>query len=126
MQKVRLVAAILLALPLIVFGGNYFLELFEIEEQGSRAGLKLLNDMRAGGLMTPIALSHVVIGLFLLLTPTRFAAGLLQLPITIGIVAFHVTMLPEGNLIAVAMLVLNLVVVTDGRRFSALLATDGG
>jgi len=79
--------------------------------------------MRAGGLMAPIAASHVLIGLLLLIPRTRFAAALLQLPMTLGILAFHVTMLPEGTPIAVVMLALNSVVLAQRTRLRALLDT---
>ena len=108
MSKLRIVCAVLLALPLILFGGNHFVQAFELPPGAGGAGEDLLQALRDGGLMTWIAASHVVIGLGLLVPRTRFAAGLLQLPISLGIVAFHATMLPEGNGIAIVMLVLNL------------------
>jgi hypothetical protein len=39
-----------------------------------------------------------------------------QLPVTIGIVAFNVTMFPRGIALAIGMLVLNLGVVLPSRR----------
>ena len=71
--------------------------------------------------MAPISASHVLIGVALVIPLTRFAAALLQLPISIGIAAFHVTMLPEGNAVAFAMLALNCVVVAEPRRVLSLL-----
>lgn len=115
--------AILLALPLLAFGGNHFLHLFEVPDpEGAQAGVDVLQAMRDGGLMAPIAASHVVIGALLLVPATRFAAGLLQLPMSVGIVAFHVTMLPEGTGPGVVMLVLNAMVVADPARLRALLS----
>jgi hypothetical protein len=121
MNKLRIAAAVLLALPLLVFGGNHFLELFQMPAFGPSAGTRLLQSMRDGGLMMPIAASHVIIGLMLLLPHTRFLGALLQLPISLGIVAFHVTMLPEGNIMAFVMLGLNLLVLTEAGRFRSLL-----
>ena len=70
--------------------------------------------------MTWIALSHVAVGLMLLLPSTRFTGGLLQLPISLGIVAFHAEMHPAGLGPGVVMLVLNLVVLLDGHGCKAL------
>ena len=125
MAKARLICAVLLAIPLIVFGGNYFVHLFEVPppEQAS-AGTELLDAIRDGGLMLPIAASHVLIGAMLLVPRARFAGALLQLPMSVGILAFHVTMLPEGNIIAAVMLLLNLVVLADGKRVAELLGSD--
>ena len=69
-----------------------------------------------------LAAGHLVIGLMLLVPRTRFAAGVLQLPITVGIVAFNVTMFPHGVPLAIGMLAVNLGVVADRSRIERLLA----
>ncbi|MHC4847752.1 MAG: hypothetical protein ACYTEG_04780 [Planctomycetota bacterium] len=121
MGKARMISAILLALPLVVFGANYFLHLFSIEAEGEQAGIDLMKAMQDGGLMAAIAASHVLIGALLIIPRTRFAAALLQLPISLGMVAFHVTMMPAGLAPAAVMLALNLVVLADAGRLRALL-----
>ena len=121
MRRLRWIAALLLAIPLVVFGGNYFLELFALPEGDGGKGDQLLQAMRDGGLMSAISLSHVLVGVLLVIPRARFAGALLQLPISLGILAFHVTMLPAGNAVAIVMLALNLIVLADGRRLSALL-----
>ena len=126
MNKLRLASAWLLALPLIVFGGNAFAQLFEMPESEPSPGVDLLQAMHDGGLMTAIAASHVLIGLMLLLPRSRFAAGLLQLPLSIGMVAFHATMLPEGLAMAGVLLALNLLVIADGARLRSLFAAPAG
>jgi len=125
MKRARLICAILLALPLIGFGASYFIPGIEPPPppDPEASGVKLIEAMRAGGLMAPIAASHVLIGLLLLIPRTRFAAALLQLPMTLGILAFHVTMLPEGTPVAIVMLALNSVVLAHGTRLRSLLGT---
>src|SRR5688500_16591806 len=108
MSKLRLGCALLLALPLVVFGSNYFLRFFALPAGDGSAGANLLQAMRDGGLMSAIALSHVLAGILLSMPRTRFAGALLQLPMSLGIVAFHATMLPEGLVMAIPMLLLNL------------------
>jgi hypothetical protein len=126
MNKVRLVAAVLLSLPLIVFGANGLLEFFSLPAGDGLEGDQLLQALRAGGLMPVIALSHVVVGLGLLVPRARFAAALLQLPISLGILAFHATMLPAGNGMALGMLVLNLLALSDASRLRELLRSPTG
>lgn len=121
MAKLRLISAVLLAVPLIVFGANYFLQLFPLPEGDGGSGDKLLQDMRDGGLMGPVAASHVVIGALLCIPKFRFFAALLQLPMSIGIVAFHAVMLPEGLPLAIVMLVLNLGAMAESSKWKALL-----
>ena len=56
----------------------------------------------------------------LLVPRLRFAGGLLQLPMSIGILAFHVTMLPAGLPPAIVMFALNAVLVADRERLAVL------
>ena len=69
-----------------------------------------------------LAVGHLLLGIMLLVPRTRFAAGVMQLPITIGIVAFNVTMFPRGIPLAIGMLVVNLGVVLKPRDLRRLLA----
>lgn len=80
--------------------------------------------IRDYGLMDWLAAGHLVLGLMLLFPRTRFAAGVLQLPITLGIVAFNVSMFPKGVPLALAMLLLNLAVVANGRAIARLIQPD--
>ena len=124
MRKLRTICAFLLALPLVAFGANFFYEFIPEPETVVGPGMQMLLDMRAGGLMLPVAISHLAIGLLLLIPRTRFSAGLLQLPMSLGILGFHLTMMPEGLPIAVGLLLLNLGVVLDARRLAGLFAAD--
>ena len=69
-----------------------------------------------------ITFSHVVAGVFLLIPRTRFLAALLQLPMTIGILAFHLTMWREGAPATVVLLLLNLLVLAEPPRLRTLVA----
>jgi hypothetical protein len=120
MNILRTVCAVLLALPLLVFGLNYFLHFFPLPSGGQSPGARLLDAMRAGGLMSAIAVSHVVVAVMLLWPSTRFIGALLQLPMSIGILSFHATMLPEGRAMAAVLLLLNLGVLCDPARLAAL------
>lgn len=120
MKKVRLIAAILLAIPLIVFGGNYFLEFFALPPGDDSIGSELLQLMRDGGLMSYVALSHVIIGVMLLIPSTRTFGALMQLPISLGMVSFHIAMLPAGTGMATIMLLLNILAGFDQKQLSAL------
>ncbi len=124
MSVLRIVSAALLAVPLLVFGGNYFVGLFELPAAGDSDGEQLLLALRDGGLMGAIAFSHVVAGVLLLVPRTRFLGALLQLPMSIGIVAFHVTMLPAGLPMALVMQLLNLGAMADPPKLRGLVAKN--
>ncbi|MEX0287529.1 MAG: hypothetical protein AB3N14_00325 [Flavobacteriaceae bacterium] len=121
MKIVRLVSTFLLAIPLLVFGSNYFIEFLPNPPVVDSIGFDLLQMMRDGGLMTYVALSHVVIGILLLVPRTRFAGALLQLPISIGIVSFHMSMEPMGLLFGLVLLVLNILALWDTEKIKNLL-----
>lgn len=120
MRVVRIIAAVLLASPLLLFGGSYFIKPFPLPPANGNLGIEMLQLMRVGHLSAAVTASHVLIGILLLVPRTRFVAALLQLPITIGILAFHLTMWPEGAGVAVVLLILNLVVLADPPRLWSL------
>jgi hypothetical protein len=66
MNKVRIVAAALLAIPLLVFGGSYFIHPFPLPPANGNVGIQLLQLMRVGGLTWAITSSHVVASILLL------------------------------------------------------------
>ena len=121
MKKIQLVAAILFALPLIIFGGNFYVQLFPLPPGDGGLGDQLLQLMREGGLMGYVALAHISLGTLLLIPKTRTLAALLHLPITIGMVCFHLAMLPAGVGMAAIMLVLNILAALDTKKLKALL-----
>jgi hypothetical protein len=71
-----------------------------------------------------LAAGHLAIGVVLLVPRTRFTAGLLQLPITLGIVAFNTTMYPRGVPLALGMLAVNLAVVLRPRDLHRIAPPD--
>ncbi len=120
MRIARIVSAVLLALPLLLFGVNYFVE-FLPQPEAASSGMDFLQSMRDSGLMAWIALSHIVIGLGLLIPRTRFFAALMNVPMSIGIIAFHLTMMPEGTPMAIVILVFNLLAMWEPQRIKNLL-----
>ena len=120
MNLVRTIAAVLLALPFLIFGLNYFLHFFAMPAGGDSPGDRLLVAMREGGLMKYIAFSHVVAAILMLYPGTRFLGALLQLPMVIGIMSFHLSMLPSGVGMAAILLVLNVIVLADPTKWRCL------
>lgn len=110
-RQVQTFSAILLALPLIGSSINHVLQLVEPPLHDGSQGAQMWDIIRDGGLMNWLALGHAVLGVMLIVPRTRFAAGIAQLPITVGIVAFNATMFPAGVALALGMLAVNLGVV---------------
>jgi hypothetical protein len=111
MKHLQAASAVLLSIPLIGSAANHAFGWFKPPMSDGSRGAQMWELIRGGGLMDWLAVGHLLLGILLLVPRTRFAAGVMQLPITLGIVAFNVTMFPRGVPLAIGMLVFNLGVV---------------
>ena len=122
MKTVRLIASILLAIPLIIFGGNYFVHFFEMATpEETNAALDLLQAMRDGGLMAYVAAGHFICGILLLIPKFRLLGALMHLPLSIGMVGFHLSMMPEGLIMVLIILALNILAAWDTDKIKGLI-----
>ena len=121
MRHLQATSAVLLAVPLIGSAANHAFGWFNPPPSDGSRGAQVWELIRDGGLMHWLAAGHLLLGVLLLVPRTRFAAGVMQLPITAGIVAFNVTMFPRGIPLAIGMLVVNLGVVLAPRDLRRLL-----
>ena len=122
MRSLQAVSAVLLSVPLIGSAANHAFKWVNPPMSDGSRGAQMWELIRDGGLMDWLAVGHLLLGILLLVPRTRFAAGVMQLPITIGIVAFNVTMFPAGVALAIGMFVVNLSVVLEPRDLRRLLA----
>ena len=122
MRRLQAFCALLLSVPLIGSAANHVFKWVKPPMSDGSRGAQMWELIRDGGLMDWIAVGHLLLGILLLVPRTRFAAGVMQLPITIGIVAFNATMFPRGVALSIGMLVVNLCVVLQPRDLRRLLA----
>ena len=122
MRRLQAFSAILLSVPLIGSAANHVFKWVKPPMSDGSRGAQMWELIRDGGLMDWLAVGHLLLGILLLVPRTRFAAGMMQLPITIGIVVFNATMFPRGVALAIGMLVVNLCVVLQPRDLRRLLA----
>ena len=122
MRRVQTISALLLSVPLVGSAANHAFKWVKPPMSDGSRGAQMWELIRDGGLMDWLAIGHLVLGILLLVPRTRFAAGLMQLPISIGIVVFNLTMFPRGIPLAIGMLVVNLGVVLQPRDLRRLLA----
>jgi len=116
------ISAVLLSVPLIGSAINHAFKWVSPPISDGSRGAQMWELIRDGGLMDWLAVGHLLLGILLLVPRTRFAAGVMQLPITIGIVAFNATMFPRGVPLAIGMLLVNLCVVLQPRDLRRLLS----
>lgn len=122
MPRLQAFTAILLSVPLIGSAANHAFKWIKPPMSDGSRGAQMWELIRDGGLMHWLAVGHLLLGILLLVPRTRFAAGVMQLPITLGIVVFNVTMFPKGIALAIGMLVVNLGVVLQPSDLRRLLA----
>jgi hypothetical protein len=121
MRHLQAISAVLLSVPLVGSAANHVFKWVKPPMDDGSRGAQMWELIREGGLMDWLAAGHLLLGILLLVPRTRFAAGVMQLPITAGIVAFNVTMFPRGIPLAIGMLVANLGVVLAPRDLRRLL-----
>jgi hypothetical protein len=126
MQRLQAASALLLSVPLVGSAANHVFQWVKPPMSDGSRGAQMWELIRDGGLMDWLAVGHLLLGIMLLVPRTRFAAGVMQLPITVGIVAFNVLMFPRGIALALGMLVVNLGVVLSPRDLRRLLAPAAG
>ena len=120
-RRVRSIACVALALPLLGSAANYAIGFIEPPAGDEFPGGAMWRLMRDSGLFLWVILGHGLTGTMLLVPRWRFAGALFQLPISLGIAAFNLTMFPPGIGAALVILTLNLVAVAHLERLRALL-----
>lgn len=120
MSRLRMLASVGLAIPLLGSAANYGLQLVEPPAGEGLPGAEMWRLMRDGGLFFWVIIGHAVTGAMLLVPKLRFLGALLQLPVTLGIAAFNLTMFPPGVAPALMMLTLNLLAVADSSALRSL------
>ena len=125
-RPVQTISAVLLAVPLIGAAANHAFQWISPPMSDGSRGAEIWQLIREGGLMDWLAIGHLTLGILLLVSRTRFAAGVMQLSVTIGIVVFNATMFPQGVALALGMLVVNLGVVLQPDDLRRLLAPSPG
>lgn len=122
MNKIRIGASILLGLGFLLSGAIYFIHPFPLPPNDGSINVQTMLLMHQGGLMGLIAFSHIVAGLLLLIPRTSFLGAMLQLPMTIGILSYNMTMSHQAIVVSVVLLLINLIALADPSRLRAIVS----
>ena len=125
MNKLVVVARILLGLPFLVFGLNHFLGFLD-EPEHNAAATGFLTALGETGYMWPLIKFFEILCGVLLITGRFVPLALVLLaPLMVNILAFHVFLEPEGIPMALVLLALQLFLVRSfwGAYCSVLRAT---
>ena len=108
MAKVVLVARILLGLIFVVFGINYFVPFIPAPEMTGPAGA-FLGALAASGYLFPfMKVVDILCGILLLVGRWVPLSLTLLAPIIVNIVLFHLFLAPEGTVMALVILALEI------------------
>jgi putative oxidoreductase len=111
MNTVNTVARYVLGLAMLVFGANKFFHFMPNPELPEAAGA-FMGALDGSGYIFPIlGIAYVIAGLCLVLNKAVPFALIVLVPVSINIVAFHLTFAPEGILFAAVVAVLNLLLI---------------
>jgi putative oxidoreductase len=109
MSRIISVARILLGLGFVVFAMNYFVPFLPAQGPLPAEALPFVGGFVGSGFMTLVKVIELVAGVLLLTNRFVPLALALLAPIIVGIVTFHVLLVPHGLPIAIVFLGLELV-----------------
>lgn len=115
MQRITPVARIVLGLIFLVFGLNYFVP-FLPQQPIAPDALAFVMAFAGSGMLTLIKVIEVAAAVALLANRAVPLALALLAPIIVGITAFHARLAPDGMLIVLAVLALELVLAWSYRN----------
>ncbi len=102
-----LIARIVLALILIVFGANKFLHFMPMFEDNPRAVEFFHGMINSGYLFPALGIIEMLVGLLLITKKAVPFALILLAPISVNIILFHIFLYPKGILPGLIVFVLN-------------------
>jgi len=122
MKMVSQIARYILALILIVFGLNKFLQFLPPPEMGEAAGAYMGGLAGSGYFFPLLALTEIVTGLLLAINKYVGLALVILAPVSLNIMLFHVSMEPASGMIGYVVFILNFFLIyTNKDKFSSLL-----
>jgi putative oxidoreductase len=121
MNTVNTVARYLLGIAMLVFGANKFFHFMPSLELPEAAGA-FMGALAGSGYIFPIlGIAYIIAGICLVLNKAVPFALVVLVPVSINIVAFHLTFAPEAILFGAIVAVLNvLLIYANWDRFKPL------
>lgn len=115
-NKVIFAISALMGLMMINSGMNKFLQYMPMPEMPMEAGKLMMAFMESGWLMPLIALVEIIGGALLIVPKLRALGAIMLLPITIGILAFHITLAPETVVISIVLFAINAWIIFENKN----------
>jgi uncharacterized membrane protein YphA (DoxX/SURF4 family) len=122
-KKILFVVGILFGLMMINSGLNKLFHYMPMPENLPEPMLQTFNSfMQIGWLFPLIAVVEIIGGVLFMIPKYRALGALLVFPILVGIILFHAVQAPQGILMAVILMGINIwAIVEDRNKFLALI-----
>lgn len=121
MNKVNTVARYVLGLAMLVFGANKFFHFMPNPELSEAASSFMGTLAGSGYIFQILGVAYIIAGLCLVLNKAVPFALLVLVPVSINIVAFHLTFAPETILFGAIVAILNVFLIyANWDRFKSL------
>jgi uncharacterized membrane protein YphA (DoxX/SURF4 family) len=120
-SKLILVLRVLLALILIVFGANKFLDFMPHMEMPEAAMALMGAMMKSGYLLKLVGATEVFVGLLLLFNKWVPLALVILAPISVNMIFFHLFLAPAGIVPAAVVAIINILLIYNNwNKYKAL------
>jgi len=120
-SKLTLVLRILLALILIVFGSNKFLDFMPHMEMPAAAMALMGAMMKSGYMLKLVGATEVVVGLLLLFNKWVPLALVILAPIAVNMIFFHLFLAPAAIVPAAVVTIINILLIYNNwNKYKAL------
>ena len=113
--KVAMVIRILLGLFVLVFGANKFLQFLPPPGEMSDAAMTYFQGMSSTKTITLVAIVEIVAGLALIFNKYGALLALILMSVSVNAVLYHATLDPANIGPAIALLLLNIIVIYNYR-----------
>ncbi|MFT4665960.1 MAG: putative oxidoreductase [Polaribacter sp.] len=115
-DKILLGVSVLLGLIMTVSGLNKFLQFMQMPEMPEAATATMEALGASGWIIALVAIAEIVGGILLMIPKTRALGAIVLFPIILGVFLFHVVQAPEGIIMGLVLLAINVWVIFENKE----------
>ncbi len=114
-NKILLVVSVLFGLMFLNSGLNKFFNYMDMPELNEMAGATIGAFVESGWLMPLVGIVEIIGGILVMLPKYRAVGAIMMLPITLGIMLFHLAQEPNGLIMSIILFVVNAWLIFENR-----------
>jgi len=114
-NKVLFAVSLLFGLMMINSGFNKFLNYMPMPEMPEAAGTLIYAFVQSGWMFPLIAIVEIIGGALFIIPKFQALGAIILLPVIIGIFLFNAVLAPEGVIIAIVLLAVNIWIIAENK-----------